>query len=53
MNRWSEGDEEGRQRVFTILDAMGAIDPAARAAHAVLVWAAQVYDLARSSGVRG
>lgn len=53
MDRWSEGDEEGRQRVFTILDAMGAMDPAARAAHAVLVWAAQVYDLARRSGVRG
>ncbi|WP_155798366.1 hypothetical protein [Sorangium cellulosum] len=53
MSRWSEGDEDGRQRVFAILDAMGAMDPAARAAHAVLVWAAQVYDLAKRSGVRG
>ncbi|MGK3962058.1 hypothetical protein WMF38_54265 [Sorangium sp. So ce118] len=52
MDRWSEGDEEGRQRILAILDAVGANDPAARAAHAVLVWSAQVYELAKRSGVR-
>ncbi|WP_437925412.1 hypothetical protein WMF37_41140 [Sorangium sp. So ce291] len=52
MNRWVDGDEEGRRRVLTILDAMGAKDPAARAGHAVLAWAAQVYELARA-GVHG
>ncbi|WP_437620408.1 hypothetical protein [Sorangium sp. So ce1151] len=52
INRWVDGDEEGRRRVLTILDAMGAKDPAARAAHAALAWAAQVYELARA-GVHG
>ncbi|WP_437708347.1 hypothetical protein WMF45_29925 [Sorangium sp. So ce448] len=53
MNRWACGDEEGRRRVLAILDAMGAKDPAARAAHAVLAWAAQVYELATRAGVHG
>ncbi|WP_437875466.1 hypothetical protein [Sorangium sp. So ce513] len=52
MNRWVDGDEDGRRRVLAILDAMGGKDPAARAAHAVLAWAAQVYELARA-GVPG
>ncbi|WP_438005196.1 hypothetical protein WME89_41700 [Sorangium sp. So ce321] len=52
MNRWVDVDEEGRRRVLTILDAMSAKDPAARAAHAALAWAAQVYELARA-GVPG
>ncbi|WP_437615413.1 hypothetical protein WMF20_18455 [Sorangium sp. So ce834] len=51
--RWAEVDEEGQKRVVTILDAMGAKDPAARAAHAALVWAAQVYKLATRAGVNG
>ncbi|MGK3964091.1 hypothetical protein WMF38_07910 [Sorangium sp. So ce118] len=51
LTRWAEVDEEGQTRVVTILDSMGAKDPAARAAHAVLVWAAQVYKLATRTGV--
>ncbi|WP_437634707.1 hypothetical protein [Sorangium sp. So ce854] len=53
MTRWADGDEEGRRRVLTILDAMGARDPAARAAHAVLAWAAQVYELATRAEIQG
>ncbi|AUX25492.1 uncharacterized protein SOCEGT47_060390 [Sorangium cellulosum] len=53
MTHWVDGDEEGRRRVLAILDAMGAKDPAARAAHAVLSWAAQIYELARSPDVHG
>ncbi|WP_437605682.1 hypothetical protein WMF20_31955 [Sorangium sp. So ce834] len=52
MNRWADCEEEGRKRLFTILDAMGGKDPAARAAHAVLAWAAQTYELARRTGER-
>ncbi|WP_437681646.1 hypothetical protein [Sorangium sp. So ce131] len=53
LTRWAEVDEEGQQRIVTILDVMGAKDPAARAAHAVLVWTAQVYRLATRAGVNG
>ncbi|WP_437586819.1 hypothetical protein [Sorangium sp. So ce1000] len=51
LTHWAEIDEEGHKRVVTVLDAMGSKDPAARAAHAVLVWAAQVYNLAKRAGV--
>lgn len=53
MNHWAEGDEAGRRRVLAILEAMGEKDPAARAAHAVLSWAAQIYGLAMTARVRG
>ncbi|WP_437737313.1 hypothetical protein [Sorangium sp. So ce1335] len=51
LTRWAEIGEEEQKRVVTILDAMGAKDPVARAAHAVLVWAAQVYKLATRTDV--
>ncbi|XYI02053.1 hypothetical protein ACMHYB_20670 [Sorangium sp. So ce1128] len=53
LTRWADVDEVEQNRVVTVLDAMGAKDPAARAAHAVLVWAAQVYRLATRAGVNG
>ncbi|WP_437878366.1 hypothetical protein [Sorangium sp. So ce513] len=52
LTRWADVDEVEQKRVVTILDAMGDKDPAARAAHAVLVWAAQVYQLATRAGVK-
>ncbi|WP_437290955.1 hypothetical protein [Sorangium sp. So ce406] len=50
LTGWANVDEVEQKRVVTILDVMGAKDPAARAAHAVLVWAAQVYKVATRAG---
>ncbi|WP_438029678.1 hypothetical protein [Sorangium sp. So ce233] len=52
LTRWADVDEVEQKRVVTILDAMGDKDPAARAAHSALVWAAQVYQLATRAGVK-